>query len=96
MTCLTVIGNRAWLGALILDATNPARIGQFGWWQVTDNGEGEDDAADLGGLVGLGSEARNNAYCANSVAVIASAPVIPSDSEGSCLRTSWPAMRTEA
>lgn len=65
MTCLTVIGNRAWLGALILDATNPARIGQFGWWQVTDNGEGEGDAADLGGLVGLGSEARNNAYCAD-------------------------------
>ena len=65
MTCLTVIGNRAWLGALILDATNPARIGQFGWWQVTDNGEGADDDADLGGLVGLGSEERNEAYCAN-------------------------------
>ena len=65
MTCLTVIGNRAWLGALILDATNPARIGQFGWWQVTDNGEGADDDADLGGLVGLGTEARNEAYCAN-------------------------------
>ena len=64
MTCMTVIGNRAWLGALVLDATNPARIGQFGWWQVTDNGEGDDDAADLGGLVGLGSEARNEAYCA--------------------------------
>ena len=65
MTCLTVIGNRAWLGALILDATNPVRIGQFAWWQVTDNGEGENDDADLGGLVGLGSEARNNAYCAD-------------------------------
>ena len=65
MTCMTVIGNRAWLGALILDATNPARIGQFGWWQGTDNGEGENDAADLGGLVGLGSEARNEAYCTN-------------------------------
>ena len=65
MTCLTVIGNRAWLGALISNATNPARIGQFGWWQVTDNGEGANDAADLGGLVGLGTEARNEAYCAN-------------------------------
>ena len=65
MTCLNVIGNRAWLGARILDATNPARIGQFGWWQVTDNGEGDNDAADLGGLVGIGSEARNEAYCAD-------------------------------
>ena len=64
LTCLTVIGNRAWLGALILDATNPARISQFAWWQVTDNGEGDNDAADLGGLVGLGTEARNEAYCA--------------------------------
>ena len=65
MTCLTVRGNRAWLGALVLDATNPARIGQFGWWQVTDNGEGANDDADLGGLVGLGSEERNELYCAN-------------------------------
>lgn len=65
MTCLTVIGNRAWLGARILDATNPARIGQFAWWQVTDNGEGEDDPADLGGLAGLGTEARNESYCAD-------------------------------
>ena len=65
MTCLTVRGNRAWLGARILDATNPARIGQFGWWQVTDNGEGANDEADLGGLVGLGSEERNESYCAD-------------------------------
>jgi hypothetical protein len=64
MTCLTVRGNRAWLGARVLDATNPARIGQFGWWQVTDSGEGANDDADLGGLVGLGSEERNEAYCA--------------------------------
>ena len=65
MTCLTVRGNRAWLGARILDATNPARIGQFGWWQVTDNGEGSNDDADLGGLVGLGTEERNEQYCAD-------------------------------
>jgi hypothetical protein len=65
LTCMTVIGNRAWFGALILDATNPARIGQFAWWQVTDNGEGANDPPDLGGLVGLGTEARNTAYCAD-------------------------------
>jgi hypothetical protein len=65
MTCLSVRGNRAWLGARVLDATNPARIGQFGWWQVTDNGEGANDDADLGGLVGVGSEERNEQYCAD-------------------------------
>jgi hypothetical protein len=65
VTCLQFYdGNRAKLGGVITwsnDATLPA--GMYGWFQVFDNGKGEDDPADRSSLVGFGNEAANEAFC---------------------------------
>ena len=47
VTCLTVIGNRAWIGGITEQSSNPSTIeGRGVSWRVVDNGEGADDPRD--------------------------------------------------
>ena len=38
--CLSVLGNEAWIGGVVTQSNDPARIGTRVLWRVQDNGEG--------------------------------------------------------
>ena len=64
LTCLTVMGNRAWVGGLIEASSEPALVGWDMWFQVQDNGEGAGSPPDWTTLVGASPEAGSaQAYC---------------------------------
>jgi hypothetical protein len=64
LTCLTVIGNRAWVGGLIEASSEPALVGWDMWFQVQDNGEGGGGPPDWTTLVGASPEAGSaQEYC---------------------------------
>ena len=67
VTCLSVYdGNRAKIGGEIVvsnDETLPP--GTFAWFSVFDNGEGANAQPDRSSLIGFGTEAANEAFCAN-------------------------------
>ncbi|HYP21157.1 MAG TPA: hypothetical protein VEY08_13880 [Chloroflexia bacterium] len=74
ITCLQVVGNRAWVGGIAESVTssNPnlaAFEGQEMWFQVADNGEGANDPPDMTTSIGLtpvgGPPGQAAAYCAN-------------------------------
>lgn len=46
--CLKTEGNRAWIGTNIESTNNPNLEGQYGWWQVEDNGGHGDRTTFLG------------------------------------------------
>ena len=46
VTCLTIEGNRAWLGGYVTKAGNPNHIGRAHGFSVVDNGQGQGAAAD--------------------------------------------------
>ena len=51
VTCLTVIGNRAWIGGITEQSNNPGTVeGRGVSWRVVDNGEGANDPPDLTSL----------------------------------------------
>jgi hypothetical protein len=67
VTCLSVVGNAAWLGGVIEQMVgsfpNPAvGPGTPVWWRVVDNGQGANAVADL--ISGLGTMGDELAYCA--------------------------------
>ena len=64
MTCLTVIGQDAWIGGVIERSTDPAYTGQSAWWHVRDNGEGAGDPLDLTTFAGVGTADETAAFCA--------------------------------
>jgi hypothetical protein len=64
VTCLTVIGNDAWVGATIHDSNDPTVVGLGAWWHVTDNGEGPNAPADVTTFLGVGSLDATTAFCA--------------------------------
>jgi hypothetical protein len=64
VTCLTVIGNDAWIGGTIQRSNDPTVVGLGAWWHVTDNGEGANDPADVTTFLGVGSLAATAAFCA--------------------------------
>ena len=64
VTCLTVIGNDAWIGGEIEKSNDPSLVGQGAWWHVRDNGEGAGDPPDLTTFSGLGSPEDTAAFCA--------------------------------
>src|SRR5260370_23880162 len=37
VTCLSVNGNRAWIGGVIAESSDPNQAGMGAWWQVADN-----------------------------------------------------------
>jgi len=63
VTCLTVIGNDAWIGAVIRSSNDPTVVGLGAWWHVTDNGEGGNAPADVTSFLGIGSLAQTQAFC---------------------------------
>lgn len=65
VTCLTVIGNDAWIGGAITKSNEPTFIGLGGWWHVTDNGAGAGSPPDITTFLGVGSLADTAAFCAN-------------------------------
>jgi hypothetical protein len=65
VTCLTVIGTDAWIGATISLSNDPTLIGLGGWWHVTDNGQGTGSPADITTFLGVGSLEATAAFCAD-------------------------------
>ncbi|MCG6957273.1 MAG: hypothetical protein LJF04_14890, partial [Gemmatimonadetes bacterium] len=47
LTCLSVVGNEAWIGGVYEKTGNPALVGTGFWFYVKDNGEGKGAAPDL-------------------------------------------------
>ena len=69
VTCMTVSGNRAWVGGPITESSDPTQIGMGAWWQVADNGTGRHPVVpDRTTFVGIGTIAQTQAYCANAPA----------------------------
>jgi len=64
VTCLTVIGQDAWIGGEIEKTTDPTYAGQSVWWHVRDNGEGAGDPPDLTSFAGVGTTEETAAFCA--------------------------------
>jgi hypothetical protein len=63
VTCLTVIGRDAWIGATIQKSSDPSVVGMGGWWHVTDNGEGANDPPDVTSFLGIGSLDQTQDFC---------------------------------
>jgi hypothetical protein len=64
VTCMNVYGNRAKIGGVVKNSSDPTEPpGTFAWFQVFDNGEGADAPPDQSSLVGFGDEAANEAFC---------------------------------
>jgi hypothetical protein len=69
VTCMTVSGNRAWIGGPITQSSDPAQIGMGAWWQVADNGTGRHPVIpDRTTFVGIGTMAQTLAYCSDAPA----------------------------
>jgi hypothetical protein len=64
VTCLTVRGNRAWIGGPITASSDPTQVGSGAWWQVADNGSGRHPVVpDRTTFVGIGSLGQTQTYC---------------------------------
>ncbi len=64
VTCLTVSGNRAWIGGPVTASSDPAQVGMGAWWQVADNGTGRHPVVpDQTTFAGIGTLAQTQAYC---------------------------------
>lgn len=69
VTCMSVSGNRAWIGGPITESSDPTQVGMGAWWQVADNGTGRHPVIpDRTTFVGIGTMAQTLAYCANEPA----------------------------
>jgi hypothetical protein len=64
VTCMSVSGNRAWIGGPVTASSDPTQVGQGAWWQVADNGTGRHPVVpDQTTFVGFGTMAQTVAYC---------------------------------
>jgi hypothetical protein len=64
ISCLTVHGDRAWVGGPITQSSDPTQIGSGGWWQIADNGTGPHPVIpDRTTFVGIGTLEQTQAYC---------------------------------
>jgi hypothetical protein len=63
VTCLTVIGNQAWIGGLVRSSYLSEIIGRGSWWHVTDNGEGANATPDITTFLGVGTLEETQAFC---------------------------------
>jgi hypothetical protein len=69
VTCLSVSGNRAWVGGPITRSSDPTQVGMGAWWQVADNGAGAHPVVpDQTTFAGIGTMAQTLAYCAGEPA----------------------------
>lgn len=67
VTCLSVVGNRAWIGTVIESSDNPVVvIGSEGGFRVVDNGEGQGEPPDQTSLAFInGPPGFAQNYCNN-------------------------------
>ncbi|HEY6275834.1 MAG TPA: hypothetical protein VIX86_05840 [Streptosporangiaceae bacterium] len=64
VTCMSVSGNRAWVGGPITQSSDPTQVGMGAWWQVADNGTGRHPVIpDRTTFVGIGTMSQTIAYC---------------------------------
>jgi hypothetical protein len=64
VTCMSVSGNRAWIGGPITDSSDPTQLGMGAWWQVADNGTGPHPVIpDRTTFAGIGTMSQTIAYC---------------------------------
>jgi len=64
VTCMSVSGNRAWIGGPVTASSDPTQVGMGAWWQVADNGTGRHPVIpDQTTFVGFGTMAQTIAYC---------------------------------
>jgi len=64
VTCMSVSGNRAWIGGPITASSDPTQVGMGAWWQVADNGTGRHPVTpDQTTFVGIGTMAQTISYC---------------------------------
>jgi hypothetical protein len=69
VTCLSVSGNRAWVGGQVTASSDPTQVGSGAWWQVADNGAGRHPVVpDRTTFVGFGTMAQTAAYCSGEPA----------------------------
>ena len=69
VTCLSVSGNRAWVGGPVTESSDPTQVGLGAWWQISDNGAGRHPVIpDRTTFVGIGTMAQTLAYCADEPA----------------------------
>jgi hypothetical protein len=69
VTCLSVSGNRAWVGGPVTESSDPSQVGMGAWWQVADNGAGRHPVIpDQTTFVGFGTMAQTDAYCSGEPA----------------------------
>jgi hypothetical protein len=65
VTCLSVSGNRAWVGGQVTKSSDPTQVGAGAWWQIADNGAGRHPVTpDRTTFVGFGTTEQTLAYCA--------------------------------
>ena len=62
ITCFTIVGNQAWLGGVVTQATDPILVGRDIGFRVVDNGEGAVAVPDQFSLLLLTGA---DDYCAN-------------------------------
>jgi hypothetical protein len=65
VTCLTVVGADAWVGATITLSNDATLVGSGAWWHVTDTGQGGGSSPDITTFLGVGSLDDASAFCAN-------------------------------
>ena len=75
VTCLTVIGRDAWVGATIKHSNDSTVIGLGGWWHVTDNGGVAGSPPDITTFLGIGSLDATAAFCADHPAYVHPFPI---------------------
>jgi hypothetical protein len=64
VTCMSVSGNRAWVGGPITASSDPTQLGMGAWWQVADNGTGPHPVIpDRTTFAGIGTMSQTIAYC---------------------------------
>ena len=63
VTCLTVIGNDAWIGGVVEASSDSSIVGSGAWWHVTDNGEGAGAPPDITTFLGVGSLQQTQDFC---------------------------------
>ena len=64
VSCMTVQGNRAWIGGPIALTTDPTSVGLGAWWQVADLGSGRHPVVpDRTTFAGIGTLEATQAYC---------------------------------
>lgn len=66
VTCMTVIGNRAWVGGT-LDRNSVGAPFTHGWWRAVDNSDtGEPDQISLAAVANNPDGELNRAFCENT------------------------------